>query len=59
MITNRFFRRGRNWIAALLLALGLSTAALATPYVMVKFAQVTIDSTLLAGPIVDPGGGGG
>lgn len=59
MITSHVFRRGRHWMAALLLALGLSAAALAVPHLLDRLAQTSIDSMMLAGPTVDPGGGGG
>jgi hypothetical protein len=59
MITSHVFRRGRHWVAALLLALGLSAAVLSVPHLLDRFAQTNIDSMMLAGPTVDPRGGGG
>lgn len=59
MITSHSFRRGRHWLATLLLALGLGAAVLTVPHLLDRLAQSSIDSMMLAGPIVDPRGGGG
>lgn len=59
MITSHVCRCGRHWMAALLLALGLSAAALTVPHLLDRLAQTHIESMMLAGPTVDPRGGGG